>query len=350
MGGTGGGSPARRCSVCGAPAVVYVPYARAAFCPRHFVEFIDRKVARVLRRTGAIRPGGLLVAAVSGGKDSVAMLASLVKHARGAGTRVVGVFIELGLGGYSSGSRRAAEEACGRLGVPCVVVDVGEVVGASVPELARRARRPVCSVCGVVKRWVLNAVAVELGADYVALGHNGDDVLAYAVKGFLNQDHASLSKLGPSTPSIPGLAVGRLRPLYEVFERETLVYSLVEGLPFLHEECPYRPRQPLEHGIKEALNRLEESHPGLKISALRRLEKAVPLYERLAREEAGGEWEAKPCRVCGLISAGGECSFCRLTRRALGEPAGARAREAIRRLLRSKGLLEGEKGSGGGEA
>jgi len=340
---TGPRAGARRCSLCGEPAVAYLPYARLALCPRHFVEYIDRKVGRVLRRVGALRRGGLIVAAVSGGKDSTAMLASLAKHAEEAGTRLLAVYIDLGYGAYSSRSREAAVEACRRLNVDCLVVDAEEVIGAPVYELARRSRRPVCSVCGIVKRYILNAVAVEAGADYVALGHNGDDVLAYALKSFLNQDLGYVAKLGPATSTLPGLAVGRLRPLYEVFEKETLIYVLVSKLPFLHEECPYRPRAPIEQGLKEALNRLEEEHPGLKISALRRLASRIKLYESLA----GGS-EVGRCRHCGLISAGDECGFCRLTRRVLGEPAGPRVREWARRRLEELGARQPSGGGTGG--
>jgi len=340
---TGQLAAARRCSVCGAPAVAYLPYARLALCKTHFVEYIDRKVGRVLRRVSALRPGGLIVAAVSGGKDSTAMLASLAKHARSSGTRLLAVHIDLGYGDYSLRSREAAEKACRELGVPCLVIPFEDVVGVSVYELARRSRRPVCSVCGIVKRYVLNALAVEAGADYVALGHNGDDILAYALKSFLNQDLGYIAKLGPSTETVPGLAVGRLRPLYEVFEKETLIYVLVSGLPFLHEECPYRPQAPIEQRLKEAMNHLEEEHPGLKISALRRLAKNVKLYERL-----GGGGETGRCRHCGLISAGEECSFCRLTRRVLGEPAGPRVRTWLRERLEELGLRGGAPGGSTG--
>jgi uncharacterized protein (TIGR00269 family) len=290
---------------------------------------------------GALRRGGLIVAAVSGGKDSTAMLASLVRHAREAGVRVLAVYIDLGYGGYSLRSREAAVAACEKLGVDCMVVEFEKVVGTSVYELARRSRRPVCSVCGIVKRYILNAVAVEAGADYVALGHNGDDILAYAVKSFLNQDVGYIAKLGPATETVPGLAVGRLRPLYEVFEKETLVYVLVEGLPFLHEECPYRPRAPIEQTIKEMMNRLEEHHPGIKISSIRRLARSIKLYEKIT-----GHGEVGRCKHCGLISAGDECSFCKLTRRVLGVPAGPRVRAWIRGRLEELGYSASSSGDG----
>ncbi|NOZ89386.1 MAG: TIGR00269 family protein [Crenarchaeota archaeon] len=339
-GSASSGQPAAaraRCSVCGAPAVARVPYARLSLCPKHFMEFVERKVRRVLERVGALRPGAKLLAAVSGGKDSAAMLQAVVRVAAPRGVRLAALHLDLGFDGYSSASRDAAVAACEKLGVPCVVVRVAEAAGLPVHELARRVRRPTCSVCGVVKRYLINAAAVEMGADYVLMGHNADDIIAYTVKEFLNQNLEAIAKLGPATESIPGLAAGRLRPLYEVYEREALLYAVVSGVPFLHDECPYRPRAPIEQRVKEFMNRLEEEHPGVKIGFIRRLEKRMDLYRSLVGDEKPGR-----CRVCGLPAAGEECSFCRITRRATGEPRGTLARSLIRAKLAEAGLLGGE--------
>jgi len=210
------------------------------------------------------------------------------------------------------------------------VVDVEDVVGAPVHVLAARARRPVCSVCGLVKRYLINAVAVELGADYVAMGHNADDIIAYSVKEFMSQNLEALAKLGPATETVEGLAVGRLRPLYEVFEREALLYTLVTGTPFLHEECPYRPTAPIEQRVKEFMNRVEEEHPGTKMMFIRRLQSRMNLYQELAQRKGG---EMGRCRYCGMPSAGEVCGFCKLTARVLGSPAGPRVRAALHRMV-----------------
>ncbi|HIQ24190.1 MAG TPA: adenine nucleotide alpha hydrolase family protein [Pyrodictium delaneyi] len=320
---------AAKCSICGAPAVARVPYARLTLCSRHFMEFIERKVERVLRRAGALRRGARLLAAVSGGKDSAAMLTALARITKSNGVEVVGLHLVLGFGPYSRKSREAAEEACRVNNIPCIVLDLEEVLGAPVQAIARRARRPVCSVCGLIKRYVINAAAVELGADYVAMGHNADDIIAYTVKMFLNQDLAAIAKLGPSTESIDSLAVARLRPLYEVTEKESLLYAILSSTPFLHEECPFRPVTPIEERVKEFMNRVEEEHPGMKINYIRRLESNIELYKKIAGIE---DWDIQQCQSCGLLSAGNECSFCRLTRRTLGEAKGAYIRRVIREL------------------
>ncbi len=323
-----------KCSKCDNPAIVEIRYTRLRLCKQHFTEFVERKVERILRRVGALRRDSVIVAAVSGGKDSSTMLAILSKLSRQYGFKLIGVHIVLGLREYSKESLEKVQQLCSRHGMPCIIVELKKLIGLSVYELARRAKRPVCSVCGLVKRYILNAVAVELSADYVALGHNTDDIVAYSIKSFINQDLEQLAKFGPATETVRDLAIGRLRPLYEVYEKESLLYALVNELPVVLNECPFRPERPIEDRIKEFMNRLEEEHPGIKLSFIRRLEKRIETYRALVREK-----EYRKCKYCGLVSAGEVCSFCKLTKKVSGEPLGPHVRLEIRNLVNH--VLEG---------
>lgn len=319
--------------MCGAEAQVYLRYARAAFCAKHFVEYIEGRVRRTMERYAMLRPGERVVVAVSGGKDSVTLAALLARILGGeAPERMLMLYMDLGIKGYSDKLREAVERLSGELGVKLMVVSLEELVGvASIYELARRARRATCSVCGTVKRYVMNAVAVEAGA-VLATGHTLDDALAYIVKDFMYQDQERLSKWVPRTPAAPG-AAPRIRPLIEVSERETLLYALMRGLPFVHEECPHRPRDSVEDATKDYLNRVEEAHPGTKISFLRRV------VSRAAATGADEGGTPRTCTICGLVSRGDVCSFCRLTQRVLGEPMGPRVRRVVREKLASLGWL-----------
>ncbi len=63
------------------------------------------------------------------------------------------------------------------------VLDLREITGGlGITELAFRARRPPCSVYRMVKRYLLNAAAVDACVDAVALGYNADDMAVYALK------------------------------------------------------------------------------------------------------------------------------------------------------------------------
>lgn len=317
-----------KCSICGGPAVAYIRYQRRYLCDRHFVEYVESKIRRAISRYKMIRQGYRVLVPVSGGKDSATVLTALSKLSREFGFEVVALHIDLGIGDYSVKSKEASIKAASKLGVPLIVVSVKEITGYTIPELARKARRPVCSVCGLVKRYIINLVAVELGADAVALGHNADDLAVYSMKSFITQDLSNISKLGPKTESIKGLAVGRIRPLYEVYEKESYLYALLTETPFLHEECPNVDFSSMENRLKVHINSLEEEKPGVKITMLRNMAKRIRDYPK-------PQLPISRCRHCGLLSSGDECSFCRLTKRITGQPLGPRAREVVRSLVAS---------------
>ena len=315
-----------RCSVCGSPAVICYRDTGRCLCPRHFIEYFESKVRRAVERYRMIRPGDLVLAAVSGGKDSAALLGVLKRLEGEIGFRLGAVHIDLGIGEYSRRSREAAVRLASQLGVPMAVLDLRELLGMGVTELAMKARRPPCSVCGMVKRYLINAAAVEACADAVALGHNADDMAVYALKSFLTQDLEAIPKLGPKTETIPGLAVGRIRPLYTVSEKEAFLYSYLKTLSMNHEECPNVTHRQMEVVLKEQVTALESRKPGTRSQLLAKLARRLRDYPR-------EEGEPGRCRWCGLISWGDECSFCRLTRRLHGQPLGPQARRYVKEKL-----------------
>ncbi len=316
----------RRCSLCNKKAVVYIPYQRRYYCKDHFVEFLINKVRSTIKRYKLIKNRDKVLVALSGGKDSAVMMDILFKLSKDFGFKLAAVHIDLGIEGFSDESRKVVEQQARRLGANLVVVRLNEILGVGLTELSRKARRPPCSVCGLVKRYLLNLAALVSGASKLALGHNLDDIMAYALKGFLTQDLRYISKLGPSTESIDDLAVGRIRPLYEVYESETRLYAQLLEIPVVKSRCPhFRPNQ-MEVELKNVINDIEQERPGMKLSFIRRFVRNIQYYP-------GINEDIIPCKYCGMISSTGECSFCRLTKRIFGEPMGPRAKRYLKDLF-----------------
>lgn len=313
-----------KCSICGDKAIAYVPYQRRYYCRRHYAEFVESKVARTVERYRLIRRGDRVVAAVSGGKDSVTLLSTLSILRERIGFELVALHIDLGIGEYSSSSRRIVEELARMLDAELIVYDVGKTLGFTIPSASRLTRRPACSVCGAVKRYIYNSVGVELDAK-VATGHNADDIIGFAMKNFIMGDLEGLSKLTPIVPGVEGLAAPRIRPLYSVYEKESFLYVLSKGLPYIHRDCPYARFTSLEFQFKEFFNKLEESRPSIKLGFLNSIARR---FKALVRE---GPYYA--CSECGLLSSSSTCTFCRLTRRLTGKPLGRRVRLSVKELL-----------------
>ena len=109
--------------------------------------------------------GELVLAAVSGGADSLALAAALAHEAPRAGMRAGAVTVDHGLQQGSAGRARAVVAAVEELGLEPALATVVVVRGAGGPEAAaRRARYDA-----------LTAAADETGAAAVLLGHTLDD-------------------------------------------------------------------------------------------------------------------------------------------------------------------------------
>ena len=323
-----------KCGICGSRAVIKIPYARINLCEKHFIEYYERRIERTIARYNLVSKGMKVVIAVSGGKDSASLAYVFNKIASKYDLKLVILHIDLGISDYSIKAKEVVKEFSKIVKIPTIIISIKEVLGLGIPELAKLSRRPTCSVCGLVKRYVMNAFAIEIGADAICTGHNMDDIMVNIIKEFLNQNFESMVKLVPKTPSRNNIAVGRIRPLYETTERENLAYALINNLPFLKITCPYMNIEGVDTDLKRYLHHLDSKYSGIRISFIRRFVSNVEKYWRRVIEEK----KVGKCRYCGLISQSDTCSFCNLTKRALGEPAGLKVREYIRNYLRSHNI------------
>ena len=294
---------AGKCRVCGAPAYARLEYANLQLCRDDFVRFFERRVERTVERYGMFERGSRVAVAVSGGKDSVALLHSLWKLRGKLGVELVAITIDLGIAGHSDRYVPLARRVCERLGVPCRVVDLRGEYGFSVDEL-RGLRRPVCSLCGAVKRYVLNREARELGAHVLATGHNLDNFLAALLQAYIRGDLKALAKLRPYLPP-EGKLVARAKPLVETPERDAKLYVEALGLEHVTWKCPYSSGAS-SFEYKRALDLLELEHPSIKFQMLRGfLERIQPL---ISVEEPS----LLSCSKCGEPSSSPVCQFCRI--------------------------------------
>ncbi len=315
-----------KCSRCENRAVIRLRYAKLALCEKHLVEYIRKKVRNVVKKALSYGLPPKIVVAVSGGKDSMVLLHTMKAVARDLGIEVRALYIDLGIEPISSRARRIIEEACSNLGIDLITVNVLRALGESIPGLSKRFRKSYCATCGIVKRYIMNAVGVEYGS-IVATGHHLDDIVTYIVKELIvvGGDVRNI-KVSDVIPPAPG-ACPRIRPLIKLSEREIMAYAIVEGVEYVRESCPYAPRKPIDATLKNLISILESRYPGTKLGILSRYSLR---YSDLKRESS----EAKTCVHCGLISLGNECALCRHTRVGYGRALGPQLREYIRSIVR----------------
>lgn len=298
-----------KCRRCRQPAVIDVRRHNAGFCGDCFLHHCREQVRRAIHDHEMIGDGDRVLVAVSGGKDSLGLWHLL----RDLGYDADGLYVGLGIGDYSDESGRFARDFARREGARLVEVDLPADFGFDVPEGSRVAHRAPCSACGLSKRHVFNAAAIEGGYDVVATGHNLDDEAAVLFGNVLRWETGYLGRQYPVLPAAPGF-VRKVKPLVRMGEREMAAYCVLAGIEYIIEECPMAEGN--RHlGYKEALNAIEERSPGSKAAFLFGfLERAHHRFTGDAEEE---RTDLAPCTHCGAPTPGDVCAFCRMRERAV---------------------------------
>ncbi|MEG9194938.1 MAG: ATP-binding protein [Candidatus Methanoglobus sp.] len=277
-----------RCRKCGKKAVVSLRAYRISLCGDCYVDFYRRLVERSIKKYRILGKDERILLAVSGGKDSSAMV-SVLKE---LGFEFEILHIDLGIGEYSKDSRRKVENLSEMLSVNLNIVEL-EDYGFTIPQVRGR----VCSACGTAKRYIMNRFARERGFDVVATGHTAEDLASFYLKNIAGGQQVFAEKLIPRIEPFDAKVVAKARPLFEISERENMLYALIKGLPFKSGECPYAPRPEW----KEIVYDIELKKPGFTRNFVRGLV-----------GKAENPLETRYCSVCGEISSGEVCSFCKI--------------------------------------
>jgi tRNA-5-methyluridine54 2-sulfurtransferase len=305
-----GGAGAPRCVVCRAPAVIEEPRHRSAWCPTHLVDHVQQQVRKAIDHPQATAPrermfsyDDRLLIAVSGGKDSLALWDILLA----LGYRVDGLYIGLGIGGYSARSRTICEGFARERGARLHVVDLADEYGYTTPSGASATGRSACGVCGLSKRYVFNKVAVDHGYDVVLTGHNLDDEAATLLGNVLRWQDDFLERQRPVLPATGPNQVRKCKPLYRLSEREMAAYCVIRGIDYVVEECPLVDGN-TGHELKEMLNVLERQSPGSKAQFLFGF---LDRHDRFEDPDRGEDLTLVACGRCGMPTVGDTCAFCK---------------------------------------
>jgi uncharacterized protein (TIGR00269 family) len=264
-----------------------------------------------------LKRGDTIAVAISGGKDSAAMLHVLSKMARKiGGITLVPVLVDEGIEGYRSEAKKKAAELCGMHGLALSEFSYRDFAGFSLDEMmkirdasadpALRGQR-ACSICGVFRRYLINKAAASVGADKVAVGHNADDLAQTFLMNVLRADVPSLAKSGLGTEqSADAGTIPRIKPLAYIPERECAYYCEFQELPYHLGECPHS-SEAFRGLVKDFLNEAEQSHPGIKFNVLKTAMQTSPMLSAVVQRG-----EMKKCARCGELTSGAVCRACGL--------------------------------------
>ncbi|MBQ2931905.1 MAG: tRNA 2-thiocytidine biosynthesis protein TtcA [Clostridia bacterium] len=193
-----------------------------------------QKILSTMRRAiqdyNMLDTGDKIAVGVSGGKDSLVLLAALTAFRRFSEKpfEVMGITINMGFEGvdYSPVAR-----FCEKIGVDYIVknTDIAEILFD-----VRKEKNP-CSLCSRMRRGALNDLAKENGCNKVALGHNNEDVLETFFLSLFYEGR--LNSFSPFT-YLSRREISVIRPLIYAAESDIRGYARRAELPVVKNPCP----------------------------------------------------------------------------------------------------------------
>lgn len=202
-----------------------------------------------------IEPNDKIAVGVSGGKDSLTLLALLtaLREYYPQPYDLTAITIDMGLPGMDFAP---VEDFCARLGVPYrrVPTQIGPIIFEY-----RREKNP-CSMCAKMRRGALNQALLEQGFHKVALGHHYDDAVETFLMSLLFEGR--LSCFQPVT-YLDRSGVTQIRPMLYLTESMVRNFAAEQQLPVVHNVCP-SDKHTKRQEIKDLIVTLSATYPDLK--------------------------------------------------------------------------------------
>jgi tRNA 2-thiocytidine biosynthesis protein TtcA len=209
-------------------------------------------VGRAMGRFSMLRPGDRVAVGVSGGKDSLCLLASLVAYRARAPFAYELVAVTIEQGKFTSAIAELKPQMR-RLGVEWVVREEPATLALVRDEVSHG-----CDVCSRHRRRALYHLAAELGCEVLALGHTADDCAEALLRNILF--NGRIASLPPVATSRKG-TLRLIRPLALVSEALTTAYAAARGLSTVG--CVCGEKDSVRREIRSFLATLKRGHPGV---------------------------------------------------------------------------------------
>ena len=211
-------------------------------------------VRRCVEDYDMIQAGDRIGVGVSGGKDSLALLAFLAELRKYNHNpfEIEAITIDMGLGMDYSG----IQALCDRLDVPYTVVktEIGPII------FDHRKEKNPCSMCAKMRRGALNEALLSKGLNKLALGHHYDDAVETFVMSLIYEGR--LSCFQPVT-DLDRTGIIQIRPMLYIHEKSIDAMAVRNELPVISNRCPVDKHTKREE-IKQLVYDLSATYPDLK--------------------------------------------------------------------------------------
>lgn len=180
-----------------------------------------------------ISEGDKIAVGVSGGKDSIVLLAVLNAYKKFAPYKfeLIAINIDLGFKETDQNQVQAMKDFCAKEDIPLIIhkTDIAKII------FEDRQEKSPCSLCSKMRRGALNTIAIENGCNKIALGHHADDVLETMLMCLMNEGR--FSTFSPVS-FMDRTNMTLIRPFIYIEERFISALCKKYNFPIIHNPCP----------------------------------------------------------------------------------------------------------------
>jgi len=202
-----------------------------------FVNYFENKAKETISAFKLFNKRDKILVAASGGKDSTALLYLMKKF----GYNVSAITVNAHIGCYSDESLSRLKEFCSLNKIKLHEITLRKEFGSSLCHIisilkSKKINKTSCSICGALRRYLLNKYSRKLKADVILTGHNLDDEANGALVSLFSGNLKHAARIGPliSNDSF----VSKAKPFYFVFEDEVARYSKINKFNVSYAWCP----------------------------------------------------------------------------------------------------------------
>jgi len=275
-----------------------------------FIKEFENKVKSTIRMYKLVLKKDKIIVACSGGKDSTVILYLLKKF----GYNVEALMIDLIIGDWSGKNLENTRKFCKEQKIKLNVVNMRKEFGCSICHIRMgiQARKKLnnCMICGVIKRWLLNKKARELGGTRLVTGHNLDDEAETLLMNLFTGNQELLLGFGPKRNSPNKKFVKRIKPLFFQTNDEIRKYSKAKKFPVLYDPCPCS-YGAFRSDARAFIAEIEKKAPGTKEKMVRNFLKVLPQLKK-ENLKTGKPENRNYCAVCKEPSRNELCKRCEL--------------------------------------
>ncbi len=274
-----------------------------------FIKKIENKVKKTIKDYKLCNKKEKILVACSGGKDSTTILYILKK----LGYNVEAITVNAVIGNYSQKSLDNLVAFCKKHSVVLHLLSFRDEFGYSLCYLrkvinSKGHKLKSCTICGVLRRYLLNRKVRKLKASKIVTGHNLDDEAQAVMMNFLRGSLELNARMGPMTGIVRHSSfVPRIKPLYFCTENEVERYSKLMKFPVSYKECPCR-TDVYRNMVRKELNKLEKTDADVKANIIKSYLKLLPKLKKHFKAVK----EPNNCNMCGEPAKKEVCQSCNI--------------------------------------